>query len=99
MVKRVENDKQKSVDSAITQIEKQFGKGSIMRLAGEDGSSVPVEVIPTGALALDVALGAGVASVRRESRDPLLGSVVSRSGVCRRFFACAFFRIFSGEFL
>jgi len=59
MVKRVENDKQKSVDSAITQIEKQFGKGSIMRLAGEDGNNVPVEVIPTGALALDVALGAG----------------------------------------
>ncbi|HAA76709.1 TPA: DNA recombination/repair protein RecA, partial [Candidatus Latescibacteria bacterium] len=59
MVKRAENDRQKSVDSAISQIEKQFGKGSIMRLAGEDGNSVPVEVIPTGALALDVALGAG----------------------------------------
>jgi recombination protein RecA len=59
MVKRVENDKkQKSVDAAISQIEKQFGKGSIMRLAGDAGS-VPVEVIPTGALALDVALGAG----------------------------------------
>jgi recombination protein RecA len=59
MVKRVDNDKkQKSVDAAISQIEKQFGKGSIMRLAGDAGS-VPVEVIPTGALALDVALGAG----------------------------------------
>ena len=59
MVKRMEKDKQKNVDSAISQIEKQFGKGSIMRLAGEDGNTVPVEVIPTGALALDVALGAG----------------------------------------
>lgn len=59
MVKRVDNDKkQKTVDAAISQIEKQFGKGSIMRLAGDAGS-VPVEVIPTGALALDVALGAG----------------------------------------
>ena len=59
MVKRVDNDKkQKSVDAAISQIEKQFGKGSIMRLA-DDAGSVPVEVIPTGALALDVALGAG----------------------------------------
>jgi recombination protein RecA len=59
MVKRVDNDKkQKSVDAAISQIEKQFGKGSIMRLAGDAGS-IPVEVIPTGALALDVALGAG----------------------------------------
>ncbi len=59
MVKRVENNRQKSVDSAISQSEKQFGKGSIMRMAGEDGNTVPVEVIPTGALALDVALGAG----------------------------------------
>ena len=59
MVKRVDDGKQqKSVETAITQIEKQFGKGSIMRLAGDEGA-VPVEVIPTGALALDVALGAG----------------------------------------
>ena len=59
MVKRVDDGKkQKSVDTAISQIEKQFGKGSIMRLAGDAGT-VPVEVIPTGALALDVALGAG----------------------------------------
>lgn len=59
MVKRVENGRAKSVDSAISQIEKQFGKGSIMRLGGEDGARVPVEVVPTGALALDVALGVG----------------------------------------
>jgi recombination protein RecA len=59
MVKKVEKDKQKSVDLAITQIEKQFGKGAIMRLGGENGAAVPVDVIPTGALALDVALGAG----------------------------------------
>ncbi|MDE2999158.1 MAG: recombinase RecA [Gemmatimonadota bacterium] len=51
--------KAKAIDLAISQIEKQFGQGSIMRLGGEEGGQVAVEVIPTGALALDVALGAG----------------------------------------
>ena len=51
--------KDKAIDLAISQIEKQFGQGSIMRLGGEEGGQVTVEVIPTGALALDVALGAG----------------------------------------
>ncbi len=59
MVKKVENGREKSVEAAVSQIEKQFGKGSIMRLAGDDGERVPVDVIPTGALALDVALGVG----------------------------------------
>lgn len=51
--------KDKAIDLAISQIEKQFGQGSIMRLGGDEGGQVAVEVIPTGALALDVALGAG----------------------------------------
>ncbi|HVQ87431.1 MAG TPA: recombinase RecA [Actinomycetes bacterium] len=50
-------DREKSLDSALAQIERQFGKGSVMRL-GDDGRA-PVEVIPTGAIALDVALGIG----------------------------------------
>jgi len=51
-------DKEKAVDLAITQIERQFGKGSIMRLGGED--AVPdVPAISTGALSLDIALGVG----------------------------------------
>lgn len=50
-------EKQKAVDLALSQIEKQFGKGSIMRL-GED-SKLNVEVIPTGSLDLDMALGIG----------------------------------------
>ena len=49
--------KQKALDMALTQIEKQFGKGSIMRL-GED-THLNVDVIPTGCLDLDVALGVG----------------------------------------
>src|SRR5690242_8970964 len=43
---------------ALRQIEKQFGKGSVMKL-GEAASSMNIEVIPSGALALDVALGVG----------------------------------------
>ncbi len=51
-------DKAKSVDMAIGQIEKQFGRGSIMKL-GDDSMKVEAEVIPTGSIALDTALGIG----------------------------------------
>ena len=51
------SDKKKALDTAIAQIEREFGKGSIMRL-GENTHSV-VEAIPTGSLALDIALGIG----------------------------------------
>lgn len=50
-------DKKKQLEQAILQIEKQFGKGSIMKLS--DGASNQVEVIPTGCLTLDYALGIG----------------------------------------
>jgi recombination protein RecA len=50
-------DKEKSLETALLQIERQFGKGSVMRLGEE--TRVPVEVIPTGSIALDVALGLG----------------------------------------
>lgn len=55
MVKEAEKDK--ALELAIAQIEKQFGKGSIMRLGKE--AHVPVEAIPTGSLALDIAVGVG----------------------------------------
>ncbi|MEW6327988.1 MAG: recombinase RecA [Thermodesulfobacteriota bacterium] len=51
-------DKSKAVELAVTQIEKQFGKGSIMRL-GTNERVVDVPVIPTGSLALDIATGIG----------------------------------------
>ena len=51
--------KQQAIDNAIAQIEKQFGQGAIMRLGGEDGQPLVTEVIPTGSISLDVALGAG----------------------------------------
>ncbi len=53
-----DNNRNRAIDLAIGQIEKQFGKGSIMRL-GEDVALPGVEAIPTGALSLDIALGVG----------------------------------------
>lgn len=51
-------EKQKALEMALLQIEKQFGKGAIMRL-GEAANRMNIEVIPTGALSLDIALGVG----------------------------------------
>ncbi|HNR53350.1 MAG TPA: recombinase RecA [Candidatus Dojkabacteria bacterium] len=56
-VKKVVDPKGKAIEMAVSQIEKQFGKGSIMRLGSQE--KVKVEVIPTGALSLDIALGVG----------------------------------------
>lgn len=52
------SDKQRALEMALGQIEKQFGKGSIMKL-GESAANMNVEFIPTGSLALDIALGIG----------------------------------------
>ena len=51
-------DKQKALEAALTQIEKQFGKGAVMKL-GDDSARMAVEVVPSGALSLDLALGVG----------------------------------------
>jgi len=50
-------DKKKALEMAMSQIEKQFGKGSVMKLG--DVQHINVPVIPTGALGLDIALGIG----------------------------------------
>lgn len=50
-------DRDKALESALAQIDRQFGKGSVMRLGSEERA--PVDVIPTGSIALDVALGVG----------------------------------------
>src|SRR5881397_319209 len=55
---RQERERLKAVDLAVGQIEKQFGKGSIMRL-GQKGAIQPIEAIPTGAISIDYALGVG----------------------------------------
>ncbi|MFB0981732.1 MAG: recombinase RecA, partial [Alteromonadaceae bacterium] len=53
----MKDDKEKALEAALSQIERQFGKGSIMKLG--DNNTMDVETISTGSLALDVALGAG----------------------------------------
>src|SRR4030081_778520 len=53
-----ESDKAKAIDNVISQIEKQFGKGAIMKL-GEAQQRMAVDAIPTGSIALDIALGVG----------------------------------------
>src|SRR5436190_22032654 len=51
-------EKTKALDLALQQIEKQFGKGAIMKL-GEESAKIAVEIIPSGSIALDLALGIG----------------------------------------
>ena len=53
-----DDNKKKALESALAQIEKQFGKGSVMKL-GEQGANMNIEAVPTGSLSLDVALGVG----------------------------------------
>jgi recombination protein RecA len=50
-------DREKAIDAALAQIERQFGKGSLMRMG--DQVRTPIDVIPTGSIALDIALGIG----------------------------------------
>ena len=50
-------ERQKALDTALAQIERQFGKGSVMKMS--DRTATPIEVIPTGSIALDIALGIG----------------------------------------
>ena len=53
-----QEDKLKALDAALAQIEKQFGKGSVMKL-GDSGANMNIETVPTGSLSLDIALGLG----------------------------------------
>ena len=54
----VQEEKMKALDAALAQIEKQYGKGSVMKL-GDQGANMNIETVPTGSLSLDVALGLG----------------------------------------
>ncbi|MQN00581.1 MAG: recombinase RecA [Lachnospiraceae bacterium] len=56
--KDLKDDKEKALDAAISQIEKQYGRGSIMRL-GDESNRMKVETVPTGSISLDIALGQG----------------------------------------
>ena len=52
------DDKLKALDAALTQIEKAYGKGSVMKL-GDSTANMNIETVPTGSLSLDIALGLG----------------------------------------
>ena len=52
------DDKLKALDAAIAKLEKDFGKGAVMKL-GDAAANVSVETVPTGSLSLDIALGLG----------------------------------------
>ena len=54
----VNDDKRRALDAAISKLEKDFGKGTVMKL-GDAGANVAVETVPTGSLSLDIALGLG----------------------------------------
>ena len=54
----VKDDKMRALDAALGQIEKQYGKGAVMKL-GDSGANMNIETIPTGSLSLDIALGLG----------------------------------------
>ena len=54
----ISSEKQKALEAALEHIEKQYGKGSVMKL-GESGANMQVEAVPTGSLSLDIALGVG----------------------------------------
>ena len=80
-------EKDKAVDLAIGQIEKQFGKGAIMKL-GEASTKVAVEVIPTGSLALDLALGVG--GIPRGRVTEIFGpEAAGKSTLCQHIIAGA----------
>ena len=53
-----QEEKLKALDAAISQIERQYGKGSVMKL-GDTSSHMKVETVPTGSISLDIALGQG----------------------------------------
>ena len=60
------SDREKALEAALVQIERQFGKGTVMRLGEE--TRVPVEITPSGSIALDVALGIGGCPAAGSSR-------------------------------
>ena len=61
------NDREKALDVALAAIDKQFGKGSIMRMG--EKTSMGIEAIQTGALSLDLALGVGGSAAWSRGRD------------------------------
>jgi len=68
MNSKSDSNKQKALDSALAQIERQFGKGSIMKL-GDENAIQEIEATSTGSLGLDIALGIGGLPKGRRNRQ------------------------------
>src|SRR5436305_13413989 len=80
------SEREKAVDLALQQIERRFGKGAIMKLG--EASSIQVEVIPTGSIALDLALGVG--GVPRGRITEIYGPEASgKTTLCQHIIASA----------
>jgi recombination protein RecA len=62
---KINTEKEKALELAINQIEKRFGKGSVMKLG--ENTTEPIDVIPSGSLSLDIALGVGGVPKDRKS--------------------------------
>ena len=75
-------DRLKALDLAVGQIEKQFGKGSIMRL-GQKGGIAPIETISTGAISIDYALGSAACRAAAWSRFTGRSRRARRPSRCR----------------
>lgn len=82
----MDENKKRALDAAILKIEKDFGKGAVMRL-GNPNAMGNVEVVPTGALSLDIALGLGgipkgrVVEVYGPERCTILGGSFNRGKI------------------
>src|SRR3989442_14301748 len=80
------SEREKAIDLALQQIERRFGKGAIMKLG--DASHIQVEVIPTGSIALDLALGVG--GVPRGRITEIYGPEASgKTTLCQHIIASA----------
>ena len=66
-ISKQRNDKQRALASALAEIERSFGKGSVMRLGHQEIEGI--ESISTGSLGLDIALGVGGSAARQDNRD------------------------------
>ena len=83
MANEKNTDKLKALDAVLLQIEKQYGKGSIMRL-GDEAGNTEIEVIPSGCLTLDLALGSAVSRAVESSKSTALNLRVKRRWRCTR---------------
>ena len=72
------DDKKKALDAAIAKLEKDFGKGTVMKLGDSGCQSMHVETVPTGSLSLDIALGLGGIPKRTSDRRYMALSQVVR---------------------